>query len=166
MDWMKNDDLFFKELEAGHSWAQYVADRLNSLDVACYATDMEKRKSLSDRARFRNEKDVVLTKMSGCIEVKSRRLRFSDVPSSFPMDSAFVDTVSGWARKSPRPLAVCVVSQLTGSILVIPVSSEDSWGSVTKFDRVRKIEETWLTADRRLMKPFAEFVSWLKARQV
>jgi hypothetical protein len=63
-------------------------------------------------------------------------------------------------------LAVCVVSQLTGSILVIPVSSEDSWGSVTKFDRVRKIEETWLTADRRLMKPFTELVSWLKARQV
>ena len=165
MDWMANDSLFFKELETGHSWAEYVAEKLNELDVACYASKMEKRKNLADRKRFTNEKDVILTRMSGCIEVKSRRLSFNDSPSSYPMESAFVDTVAGWSKKNPRPLAVCVVSQLTGSILVIPVSTQEKWGRISKFDRVRKIDETWLTADKGLLRSFKDLASWLKARQ-
>lgn len=166
MEWGNNQELFFSELEIGHSWAEYVAAKLNENQVSCYATEMRKALTKEEIKEFRNEKDVVLTGMAGCIEVKSRRLRFSDSPSSFPMDSAFVDTVSGWGFKDPRPLAVCIVSQFTGSILVVPVSTQSQWGRVYKFDRVRKINDTWFTCPKSLLKPFSELVSWLRARQV
>jgi len=165
MDWFENEALFFEQLEIGHSWSQYVAKILNQHDVPCHATQMEKRKNIYDRHRFQNEQDVVLHKVNGWLEVKANTHEFDWDPSSFPYSRPFVDTQAGWRRKNPKPLAVCLVSQQTGAIIVIPASTESSWRPVVKYDHVRKIEDTFLTVHRDQIRPFSDLVHYLKTRQ-
>ena len=162
--WLDNDKLFFEQLEIGHSWAQYVADKICQRNIPCYATKMEKRSSKSDRFRFRTEKDILFDNMPGYLDVKANSYKFSDDPMSFPYKAPFVDTAHGWANKAEKPLAVLLVSQQTGSIIVIPVSTEKMWVPVKKFDRVRKIEDTFLTIDKSLIRTFDEFIEWLSVR--
>ncbi len=164
---MENDELFFEQLAIGHKWTEYVAARLNAAGVPCYATKMEKRKNIADRSRFQNERDIVLTATDGWLEVKSQGNQpFSEDPSEYPKQSAFVDTLSGWRRKNPRPLAVILVHQQTRAMLVIPVSTESEWGTYTGFDRIRKIQDTWLTVQKKHLRRFSDLVDWLKARQI
>lgn len=163
--WIQNDELFFKELATGNKWAQFVASHLNSVGVPCYTPEGKVRSHISEISSFsENEKDIVFTDMSGHLEVKSRNLSFGDSVESYPYDSAFVDTLDGWNKKKEKPLAVVLVSQKTSSMLVVPVSSSGSWGSESKYDRVRGIFETWITVNREYLKPMSELVSWLKTR--
>jgi hypothetical protein len=165
-DWLKNDKLFFEQLEIGHSWANYVAQKICERDISCYATQMEKRKNANDRFRFRSEKDILFNNMPGYLDVKANSYNFGDDPQTFPYKSPFVDTAHGWSKKPEKPLAVLLVSQQTGSIIVIPVSTEKMWVPIKKFDRIRKIEDTFLTIDKSLIKTFDEFIEWLTARQM
>ena len=111
-------ELFVRELAIGHKWSEYVAAVLNNSGIKCEATPMRIAQSEEERLSFATEKDVVFTEMTGHIEVKSRRLSFSDDPNSYPKDTAFVDTEFGWNLKNPLPLAVVLVSQETSSLLV------------------------------------------------
>lgn len=158
--------LFRSEAKIGQRWAEQVANSLNSSGVDCYATPLEFAQSIEDRVRFENEQDVVFTSQAGCIEVKSRRLRFTDDPSTYPYATAFVDTVSGWNKKQPKPLAVVLVSQLTTAKLVVPVSTQSQWGRVNAYDRVRQFQENWYTVNKQLLVPFPQLVKWLYDRQV
>ena len=163
--WLQNSSLFIKELESGHKWAQYAAEYLfeNGIDARCGSLVI--RDSIDDRHAFHNEKDITFCSMPGVIEVKSRRLSFGSSPNSYPKDSAFVDTVNGWKRKDPKPLAVVLVSQITKHMLVIPTSTSPKWKTFASRDRVRGIEDTWITADRSLLRPISELIDWLLARQ-
>jgi len=163
--WGKNDALFRSEAREGHKWASFVADRLAEQNVSCRATELEFAADEADRERFINEQDIVLLAQPGVIEVKSRRLKFSAAPKSYPYATAFVDTVTGWEKKSPKPLAVVLVSQQTSDMLVVPVSTHGSWSVTTSFDRVRKINERWYTVPSSLLRPFSELTDWLTARQ-
>lgn len=165
MRWQENDELFHTELKSGHSWAEQVAEALASNKVKCHVKPVEFRKNYKDRKRFENEQDIILDSMPGCIEVKSRRLSFGPEPSSYPFKTAFVDTQSGWNKKKPKPLAVVLVSRETRDMLVIPVSTSNQWGIQTSFDRVRSIEESWFTVDKRLLKTFGSLTDWLFDRQ-
>jgi hypothetical protein len=165
MNWMENEKLFVQQLKVGNKWTEYVAEKLRENDIGAYATDLEIRDGVEDRYRFTNEQDILFNTMPGCIEVKSRKIKFFDDPYSYPMQTAFVDTVFGWDKKVPKPLAVVLVSQITKEILVVPVSTENKWGTSTHFDKVRKITETSYTVDKGLLKTFSEFTDWLKTRQ-
>jgi hypothetical protein len=158
-------ELFVQELKIGHKWSEYVAAILNNAEIKCEATPMKIAQTEEERLSFATEKDVVFLDMPGHIEVKSRRLNFSDEPSSYPKDTAFVDTEYGWNLKNPLPLAVVLVSQNTGSLLVIPVSSSHTWTTTRKFDNVRKIKDTFLLVDKLHIKPWSEFLEWLHVRQ-
>ena len=103
--------------------------------------------------------------MSGYIEVKSRKLGFNSDPDSFPMPTAFVDTVSGWRKKEKLPLAIVLVSQMTGKILVVPVTTSSNWKTIKSFDRKRKIEDLWYTVSKDLLKEYKVFLDWLIKRQ-
>lgn len=158
--------VFRSEAAIGQQWSQKVASTLNNLGVNCYATPLEFATSVEDRARFENEQDVIFTSQTGCIEVKSRRLKFTDDPNSYPYDTAFVDTVLGWDKKNPKPLAVVLVSQLTAAKLVIPVSTQQQWGRVNAYDRVRHFRENWYTVNKTMLTPFSQLVEWLQNRQI
>lgn len=163
--WEENDELFFSELRAGHQWSEYVAAALRKNEIKCHVEPVQYRDSYDDRKRFQNEQDIILDAMPGCIEVKSRRLAFGETASSYPFSTALVDTSSGWERKKPKPLAVVLVSQQTGSMLIVPVSTRSQWGIKTSFDRVRGIDESWLTIRKNQLRSFSELVSWLEVRQ-
>jgi hypothetical protein len=164
--WIENDELFKRELAVGSKWANFVADALNSSGVPCHATEMVFRDNISQIADFsENDKDVVLENPLGFVEVKSRNLSFCSTNESYPYDTAFVDTADGWAKKAEKPLAVVLVSQRTSEMLVIPSTSESSWGQESKYDRVRGIFETWLTVHKSQLRPFSELVSHFKSFQ-
>lgn len=165
IDWEDNDELFYEELSAGHRWATHVANEMNERHVRCHVKPMEFRENLDDRDRFENEQDITFDIMSGCVEVKSRRLHFTHDPRSFPYGTAFVDTVAGWEKKQPKPLAVVLVSQLTKAMIVVPTSTKGKWGTKRSFDRVRNIEESWYVVNRTQLRSFDDLVAWLLARQ-
>ena len=163
--WEDNDKLFHEELTTGHQWATYVAGLLQDRQIRCHVNPIQFRDTYEDRQRFQNEQDILLDAMPGAIEVKSRRLTFGSRPESYPFDTALVDTQTGWNRKSPKPLAVVLVSQTTREPLVVPVSTSKMWGRKSTYDKVRQINDTWLTIDRDLLRTFDEFVEWLTSRQ-
>jgi hypothetical protein len=163
--WLNNEALFTSELSSGHQWMLHVASHLRDCGVLAVPGKYVVRDSVNDRYKFANEKDITFETMDGVIEVKSRRLSFGAEPNDYPKESAFVDTASGWKRKSPKPLAVVLVSQNTGKMLVIPTSTSDKWQTFTSIDKVRNIKETWLTIDKNLLKPMDQLVSWLLLRQ-
>lgn len=164
--WIQNDELFFAELAKGNKWANFVAEYLNSQGVECYTPEGKVRDNISEIPEFSaNEKDIVLSNMSGHLEVKSRNLSFGATMEDYPYDTAFVDTLDGWNKKAEKPLAVILVSQRTSEMLVIPVSTEPYWGSESKYDRVRNIYETWITVHKTHLRPITDLVTWLKNRE-
>ena len=165
MSWIQNDKLFFSELEKGNKWARYVADYLNSQEISCYTPESKVRSDISEIPEFSShEKDIVLNSGIGHLEVKSRNLNFNSGVEGYPYQTAFVDTLDGWAKKAEKPLAVILVSQRTSQMLVVPVSTEPYWKSESKYDTVRQIHETWITVDKTYLKPMTELVEWLKKK--
>lgn len=155
---------FRKEATIGHSWSEHVASDLLSFGVNCKASPLI-IVAFKDRAELENEQDVILGEGPQCVEVKSRNLSFTDDPLSFPYSTAFIDTVSGWEKKTPPPLAVVLVSQITRCKLVIPVSEKQSfWKTRRSYDRIRKHPDTWYEIDKSRLKKFSDFSIWLKER--
>jgi len=93
------------------------------------------------------------------IEIKSRDLEFTSV-EDFPYPSVFVDTVSGWAAKKPKPLAVVVLSQHSESTIVVPKSSLHKWAKIRAVDHVRHIEDLWYSCPIGECKQLQDLVDW------
>jgi len=161
----KGTAFFVSQLSQGHKWARYVAKKLSDLDIPCYINNMEVADTVEGRRKFYNEKDVVFTKMSGCLEVKSQSCKFTNDPSSWPYKRSIVDTALGWSRKNPRPLATVLVCIHNGAMLVIPSSTESQWIVEEKYDKYRQITDNFLTVHPSLLRPFDDLVNWLKNRQ-
>ena len=165
--WIENDTLFLRELAVGSKWANYVAERLNSVGVPCEATEMVFRNSISDIQSFsENDKDILLHRTPGYIDVKSRNLSFTSDPSSYPYSTAFVDTVNGWYQKKEKPVAVVLVSQKTSEMLVIPTTSEPYWNQELRHDYVRDIDDIFLTVSKEYLRSFDELAAHLKTHEV
>ena len=163
-DWFANDELFRSELEAGHEWARLVAERLQAAGIAAALTPMAWRRDVDDRGRFNNERDVEVETGRGtlAIEVKSRRLAFTDEVASYPYDTALVDTVSGWEAKRQKPVAVVLVSRKAAGILVVSTRrTRDLWTVKHTHDRVRGIDDQWYQCPAALLLPFRVLSDWL-----
>jgi hypothetical protein len=158
-------ELFVSEATIGQTYAEKVAERLRAANIACYATELTFASTDEQIKEYENEQDIVFEHMDGCLEVKSRRLKFTDNPSSFPYPDAMVDTCSGWDKKNPKPFGVVMVSQLTDRMLVVPRSSEQNWVKKSAFDRVRQIKDVWYYANKTDMKTFDELCEFLFKRQ-
>ena len=93
--------------------------------------------------------------------MKSRRLRFSG-PDDFPYESVLVDTVSGWEAKTHKPAAIVCVSQFTEGMCVIPGSTYALWKKAVRWDRVRRIRDTFYEVPRTELRPVGDLVAWLR----
>lgn len=165
-DWFDNDEVFFRELDVGHKWAEVVTGRLREHGVPAEQTDKVVREHVDDRHDFADEIDVQVHLPNGTflIECKSRDLAFTNDPATYPFSTAFVDTVSGWERKTSKPRAVVLISQRTGALLVINVkATEASWTTIRKFDRIRKINDQWLQAPKSRLSTFDWLVRFLQS---
>lgn len=167
-DWFDNDALFRRELEAGHRWASMVVTRLKEEGVPAELTPLQWREDIKDRHDFAAETDITVPTPSGVIQIesKSRNLRFTDEPSSYPYSTAFVDTVSGWNKKPEKPFAVVLTSQKTSQMLVIPSrqSPRDSWMVKDAYDRVRNIPDQWYEVPRNTLRTFQALVDEIRRR--
>jgi hypothetical protein len=166
-DWFDNDELFRKELEEGHRWASLVVDRLNEQGVPALLTPLAWRKSIHDRSEFVDETDIVVQTSAGPlpIESKSRNLHFTEDPTTYPYPTAFVDTVSGWDKKTTKPFAVVLTSQKTQQMLVVPSRSPSLWWlTTTAYDRTRRIQDVWYEVPCYSLLPFQTLVDALRKR--
>ena len=164
MDWFDNDDLFLRECAEGHRWERYVAEllRRKGVDAACLKQEL--RAHVSEAPSYLTDSDVVVTLASGrqlVFEVKSRRVFFNG-PRDFPDEDIFVDTVSGWEGKDPKPAAVICISQLTKRVIVLATATQPQWRQERRRDRVRDIETTFYAAPRELWAPLGALVRRLE----
>jgi hypothetical protein len=163
-DWFANDALFFQQLEEGHRWALRVGWRLLAEGFPVQVTKPTRRPRINDRGVYTDELDIRVGRRDPLVlEVKSRALAFTDEPASYPYATAFVDTAKGWEAKEHKPVAVVLVSQRTGSMLVIPVrTSRKTWRTEQRTDRVRGISERFYTVKKEQLQRFDALVSWLR----
>jgi hypothetical protein len=161
----KGTAFFTAQLKQGHKWTNHIAGIFQENNIECYVDKMHVAKTVDERKKFHNEKDIVFTKMPGCIETKSQSRHFTEDPKSFPFKKTIVDTELGWSRKNPKPLAVVLVSIQTGNSLVIPRSTEGSWWTENIYDNFRKISDTFLCADIKVLRPLDELIEFLQKRQ-
>lgn len=159
-----SDELFYRELEVGRAHEVIVGEALRAHKIRCtFDTDVEYIEDYDERkAKYFGSPDIILPN-GDVIEVKSRNLAFEDDPDSFPYDTVFVETVSSWKAHDPTPLAVVNISQHTGEMLVIMGYDEPNWTIEKKYDRVRKIYDTWYMADRNYLETFDFLVGYIKA---
>lgn len=167
-NWFSNDELFRKELETGHKWAALVVSRLNDNDIPAELTPLMWRNNIDARHEFSDETDIIVPTPSGVLQLesKSRNLHFTDVPVSYPYDTALVDTVSGWNKKIDKPFAVVLTSQETSEMLVIPSRTNANWTTKLSYDRVRQIQDRWYEVKWDKMLPFDVLVTAIQKRLV
>ena len=161
--WRDNDKLFFAEARKGHKWEQHIAAQLAAAGLDVTVGALTFRESIEKAHEYLDQQDVYVTSPGGLrllVECKSRDLSFT-TPGTFPYEDIMVDTLSSWEAKSTKPDFYLCASQRTGSIIVLPGSTRDLWGERRTFDRVRKIWDVWLTADREMWYTIDDFVEGL-----
>lgn len=95
------------------------------------------------------------------VAVKSRALVFDADPASFPYETAMVGKTRIWRRwreTDKLPVAVLIVSQETGAIVVAPVSTASQWRQRTVI-HLGEGFTNW-EVPRPLLRTFDEFVEW------
>lgn len=151
---------FIDQLHIGDSWAEYVANRITAAGKFAEATPTKIAQSEEEIREFtENEKDILLSR-GRTLEVKSRSFAFNDI-TDYPFDTVFVDTVEGWLAKAQLPVAVVSVSQRSGGMVVVPVSTVAQWGRRRVFDSKRGFEVEVFECPKGLLRSFEEFVAWL-----
>lgn len=81
---------------------------------------------------------------------------------SFPYDTVFVDTVSGYEAKETKPLAYVIISRPTGAMVILKTLSSKGWAVESKFDHTRKIQENFYVCKRKHLQTPDVLVSYIK----
>jgi len=167
--WIDNDELFFSELLKGREAELTVAAKLLGYGMGVYVppfqvhTKRTKAEAEADRLWYADSHDLwighPLAKRWTPIEVKSSSRDFTCI-EDFPFSSPYVDTVSGWEAKKPKPLAIVVLSQTRGGCIVIPASSLHKWLKIRGVDHVRHIEDTWYACPKEECKTLKDLADW------
>lgn len=129
MNWRNNDALFFQELEEGRKWEFYVALKFLQAGLWVQVPEKSVRDSIEDVSAYANEADIwVTSNRPAKIEVESRRVAFTG-PHDIPSDKRpfFVTTESSWENADTKSVAVVIVSQVTGGIVVASGKSRQNW---------------------------------------
>jgi hypothetical protein len=108
-----------------------------------------------------DEIDLSFTRQHGTMEIIAREEAFGFNPESFPSQYVKLFKENEFISKHPRPVAFILVSKPTDGILVLPMSTVSKWDTWISSEK----QERYLIANKRLLKPFAEFVNWAKARE-
>lgn len=159
-DWFKNDDLFFAQLKAGYDWQFLPAIFFRCCGLRVEIPKLTVRENVADAPAW-TDSDTDLIVNGKVIEVKSRGERFTH-PSDFPYDEPFVDTVTGYDAKSPKPFAYVFVSQITGCMVCVPSETGKLFQIRERYDRVRQIDERFYVCQIRHLRTMDKLVSCLK----
>lgn len=158
LDWFKNDDLFFSELDKGHAWERYVAHFFTLRGLTPKLGEQSKRASLDEIARYSPHCDLQCE--GAFFEVKSREVLFHS-PQDFPYEDICVDTFDGWKKKDPKPEGVICVSQITGAMIYLSTSTEEEWKLISRRDQKRGIWDLFYDAPKSLWVPVENMIPQL-----
>lgn len=160
MQWNQNDKLFFSELRNGFNWQSLPAlfFKLHGLNVEM--PELKVRSSIDEAHNWLSETDLIVN--GHFIEIKSRNESFT-TPKSFPYDTIFIDTVSGYDAKEKKPTAYIMISRPTGSMLCIRADKSNGWTVERKFDHVRKIWDDFYLAPRKRLQTLDALLKFIKA---
>lgn len=165
--WMgeQGEALFAAQLAIGDRHCRAVTERIRAeTGLPVHSPRSRMRSCLDDRRAFEQEVDIIVGEGVGArrLEVKSRDLRFSDSPRSYPYQTAFVDTRSGWDKKVVKPVALVLVSQQTGAMLALNVErSRHLWVPRISGDKVRGFRDERYEVPRSELRSMRRFIEWL-----
>ena len=150
----------------GGKYAEMVAQRLQSDGIDCYAPPIKFARNNEERDYMtKYETDIVLTKLQDCLEVKSSSRFFTDDLKSYPYETLFVDTVSGFDAKVFKPLAYVFVSQKGNGVLCLSPKTKQSWKVVEAYDSVRNITDNFYSVSREMLQPYSLLVDSIRKLQ-
>ena len=138
-NWLKNDDLFFRELEKGEYFQYQLALKFLkegfTVQVPKYSYE---RKTQKDSKKYSSTVDLIVEGYS--IEVKSRNFSFTcvdDISDRFlPL---YISTLSSWKKQENKPFATAFISQHTLAVVMVPTSTFDKWTLEHTTDNVRGV---------------------------
>lgn len=172
--WLENDELFREQYALGAQHSARVARELLAAGVWVEEPEQRLRENVRDRKKYSDDGDLLIKRVCPStntpwgepliVEVKSRNLQFTS-PADYRYPTVFVNTTHAWdgrERKGKAPVAVLITSQKTGATLAIPAKSKPSWETVTKEDRMRKMELTWYACPKSQLISFEGFVDWVR----
>ena len=156
--WSENDELFIKELKEGHEWQSYPAlfFKLHGLKVEMPKLTI--RENISEADKWKDSFDFIIEDLP--FEHKSRNIEFT-CPQDYPYDTVFIDTVKGWDQKAIKPSYI-FTSKTTGCMLWLPAMYSEKFTKVTKFDRVRNINEEFYVIDPKYLQHISTLLKKLK----
>lgn len=150
----------------GGKYAETVAERLRSDGIDCYAPPIKIARNNEERDYMtKYETDIVLANLQDCLEVKSSSRFFTDDVKSYPYDTLFVDTVSGFNAKVFKPLAYVFVSQKGNGVLCLSPKTKPSWEIVEAYDSVRKITDSFYSVSKEMLQPYSLLLGSLQKLQ-
>ena len=135
--------VYKKRLREGVKYVKIVADLLR---IGGFTVETPEQKIRQIRVKYTSDQGDIHIMAEGKIrftlEVKSRDLEFTGI-EDYPYKSVFIDNVNQWNYKKHKVAAVIIISQITGKMFVIPLSSRKHWREeeITdreKHDRVQK----------------------------
>ena len=159
-----SDVIFKREIAHGHRYAGWVRRRFARCGVMVEQPALCVRPERRDWPQYSDSGDLFLDTPTQrlVIEVKSRRLRFTDDPASYPWPTVFVDSVSTWDAKAYLPVAIVYVSQVTGGCLVLSVRrTREAWTRRETYDNLRDECRWRYEVDRGRLGEFSELCAWL-----
>jgi len=144
-EWLKNDELFRRMVQEGHSWQEYAAERIREAGHRVVVPPLTIRENVADRDRWIDTKDILIERFP--FEVKSRNVTFSS-PEDFPYPDIIVDTVRGYDAKVQKPLGYLYVSRETGCMMWTWGRTPESWEKRLAKDNVRNLVDLFYFAPK------------------
>lgn len=161
MNWKDNDKLFFKELKEGYEWQKLAATFFEDRGLTVQMPELSIRDSFEEAGEYLDTKDLLVN--GHIIEVKSRREKFTSA-EDFPYSTIFVDTVAGYDSKVTKPLAYVMISRETKTMLCLPSWKRPKyWTQEKRFDRIRKIYETFYMCPKNRLQSLEDLVIYIKS---
>jgi hypothetical protein len=153
---------FLRDLRDSHAGSVAVVERLKRNGIPAFTKQPEEAKTPWEKARFANERDVIVAGEI-ILEVKSRKLRFTENPIWFPFPTANLCTVPRWERRTEKPLAFVLHSRETGDMLVCSSATEPVWEKHHAPDTRRGGRMDWVYRIQVTeLRPFDALVAYLR----
>ena len=160
MHWLDNHALAEAECRLGWAHEDLVATHLRGAGLDVDTPPKSWRADVSERHAYANELDLIVQGLR--VSVKSRRVEFTtpdDIPAN--RNPLFVDTMRKWDQRTPEPVAVVCVSQVTKAMIWTPASRRWQWSVKHAYDNVRGFAQDFWVADRSLWEPIDTLIGWL-----
>lgn len=146
----QDDDFFWAELQKGLLYERLVAKILQDEGISpiqIASDNFQFRENIGEAKKYaKNGKDLIIKGHN--FEVKSRNIGFTS-PQSWPRKCLpiHIDTVDSIDSKNFDVVGYIFISQRTGALIGISMSTKDQWEIHDGADNIRNFKEKFYSAD-------------------